>query len=198
MSDAVPDLLAIPVGKPRLFLADKGYDGDFLREELLIHRIRPVIPPRANRKNHLPATSGHTRIETASSGCSTASSSSVALRPDTKRPENPSRHSSLWQPRRYGCHTLSKGPKANLPCMILPSPPLKHAPRVRQSARTDFCVASAFGLLTNMRASVRRPTSKRATVTPFPDMRSGPATISGPLYCFSLDKCRRSSPRAQG
>jgi transposase len=49
--NAVPDLLAIPVGKPRLFLADKGYDGDFLREELLIHGIRPVIPPKANRKN---------------------------------------------------------------------------------------------------------------------------------------------------
>ncbi|ACM31183.1 conserved hypothetical protein (plasmid) [Rhizobium rhizogenes K84] len=48
---AVPDLLAIPVGKPRLFLADKGYDGNFLREELLIHGIRPVIPPKANRKN---------------------------------------------------------------------------------------------------------------------------------------------------
>ncbi len=49
--NAVADLLAIPVSKPRLFLADKGYDGDFLREELLIHGIRPVIPPKANRKN---------------------------------------------------------------------------------------------------------------------------------------------------
>ncbi|GES53734.1 hypothetical protein Rhsp01_63500 [Rhizobium sp. NBRC 114257] len=41
----------MPVAKPRLFLADKGYDSDFLREELLIHGIRPVIPPKANRKN---------------------------------------------------------------------------------------------------------------------------------------------------
>ena len=49
--NAVSDLLAIPVGKPRLFLADIGYDSDFLREELLIHEIRPVIPPKANRKN---------------------------------------------------------------------------------------------------------------------------------------------------
>nr|WP_312889382.1 IS5 family transposase [Rhizobium laguerreae] len=48
---AVPDLLAMPVGKPRLFLADKGYDGDAIREELLIHGIKPVIPPKANRKN---------------------------------------------------------------------------------------------------------------------------------------------------
>ncbi|CUX54327.1 transposase (fragment) [Agrobacterium deltaense Zutra 3/1] len=34
-----------------MFLADKGYDGNFLREELLTHGIRPVIPPKANRKN---------------------------------------------------------------------------------------------------------------------------------------------------
>lgn len=61
------DLLAIPVGKPRLFLADKGYDGDFLREELLIHGIRPVIPPKANRKNppacYFRAYKGRNRIE---------------------------------------------------------------------------------------------------------------------------------------
>ena len=41
----------MPVGKPRSFLADKGYDGGALREELLIHGIRPVIPPKANRKD---------------------------------------------------------------------------------------------------------------------------------------------------
>jgi hypothetical protein len=34
-------LLAMPVGKPRLFLVDKGYDGDLIREELLIHGIKP-------------------------------------------------------------------------------------------------------------------------------------------------------------
>ncbi|MDH2092739.1 transposase [Rhizobium pusense] len=31
--------------------ADKGYDGDSIREALLIHGIRPVIPPKASRKN---------------------------------------------------------------------------------------------------------------------------------------------------
>jgi IS5 family transposase len=41
----------MPVAKPRLVLADKGYDSDALRQELLIHGIRPVIPPRANRKD---------------------------------------------------------------------------------------------------------------------------------------------------
>jgi transposase len=41
----------MPVGKPRLFLADKGYDADAVREELLMHGILPVIPPKANRKD---------------------------------------------------------------------------------------------------------------------------------------------------
>ncbi|MBB4546233.1 MULTISPECIES: transposase [Rhizobium] len=51
IASAVPALLTIPVGKPKSFLADKGYDGDSAREELLIHGIRPVIPPKANRKD---------------------------------------------------------------------------------------------------------------------------------------------------
>ena len=52
--NVIPGLLGMPVGKPRLFLADKGYDSDYLREELLIHGIKPVIPPKANRKNPPP------------------------------------------------------------------------------------------------------------------------------------------------
>lgn len=31
-------------------LADKGHDGDALRETLLMHGILPIIPPRANRR----------------------------------------------------------------------------------------------------------------------------------------------------
>lgn len=34
-----------------MLLADKGYDGDCLREELLPHDIRLAIPPKANRKD---------------------------------------------------------------------------------------------------------------------------------------------------
>jgi len=44
-------LLALPVNKPKLFLGDKGYDGDSLRQDLLIHGILPVIPPKSNRKD---------------------------------------------------------------------------------------------------------------------------------------------------
>jgi transposase len=31
-------------------LADKGYDGDKFRENLLVRGILPIIPPRSNRK----------------------------------------------------------------------------------------------------------------------------------------------------
>ena len=40
----------MPVGKPRRFVADKGYDADVLSEEFLLQGIRPVIPPKTNRK----------------------------------------------------------------------------------------------------------------------------------------------------
>lgn len=41
----------MPVGKPRLLMADKGYDGDDVRQDLLMSGIVLVIPPKANRKN---------------------------------------------------------------------------------------------------------------------------------------------------
>ncbi|MGX1501343.1 transposase, partial [Labrenzia sp. MBR-25] len=40
----------MPCRKPRLFLADKGYDGDAVRQSLLLAGISPVIPPKSNRK----------------------------------------------------------------------------------------------------------------------------------------------------
>lgn len=51
---AVPALMAMPVGKPRLLLADKGYDSDAVRREPLLRGIVPVIPPRAGRTNPPP------------------------------------------------------------------------------------------------------------------------------------------------
>ncbi|MEZ5812467.1 MAG: IS5 family transposase [Rhizobiaceae bacterium] len=44
-------LLNIPVCRPRLMLADKGYDGDAVREALLLQGILPVIPPKSNRRS---------------------------------------------------------------------------------------------------------------------------------------------------
>src|SRR5215208_7284518 len=39
-----------PENRTRTLLADKGYDSDGFIEHLEVRRIKPVIPPRANRK----------------------------------------------------------------------------------------------------------------------------------------------------
>lgn len=44
----------MPCRKPRLFLADKGYDGDAVRQSLLLVGISPVIPPKSNRRAPIP------------------------------------------------------------------------------------------------------------------------------------------------
>ncbi|MCO4090640.1 MAG: transposase [Sphingorhabdus sp.] len=47
---AADDLMALPLPTPKGLLADKGYDGDRFRENLLMRGILSVIPPRSNRK----------------------------------------------------------------------------------------------------------------------------------------------------
>jgi transposase len=49
----VPELLDMPVSKPQAMLADKGYDGDDVRSNLLTRGILPVIPPKSNRKQFI-------------------------------------------------------------------------------------------------------------------------------------------------
>ena len=55
MSDyrAVTALLGMPVTKPKALLADKGYDGDAVREDLLWRGILLIIPPKANHRELL-------------------------------------------------------------------------------------------------------------------------------------------------
>jgi hypothetical protein len=51
-----PDLLAMPLNKPRRLLADKA---DSIHPQLLFHGTRPIIPPRAGRKTPpLPSLKG--------------------------------------------------------------------------------------------------------------------------------------------
>lgn len=47
-------LLRLVADKIRAMLADKGYDADAIREELLIHGIEPVIPSKKDRKQPIP------------------------------------------------------------------------------------------------------------------------------------------------
>ena len=50
---AVAELLALAVKKPKMMLADKGYDGDEVRIALLMKGVLPVIPPKTNRKQQI-------------------------------------------------------------------------------------------------------------------------------------------------
>lgn len=46
--------MEIAPSKPRMLLADKGYDSDHIRQSLLLHGILPVIPSKANRREPVP------------------------------------------------------------------------------------------------------------------------------------------------
>ncbi|WKE49614.1 IS5 family transposase (plasmid) [Gluconobacter oxydans] len=46
---ATDALMNLPVPNPRAMLADRGYDSDSFRQDLLIHGILPVIPSRKGR-----------------------------------------------------------------------------------------------------------------------------------------------------
>lgn len=50
-ADALMDLSVVT---PRRLLADRGYDSDRIRENLLFRGILPVIPPRSNRTEDIP------------------------------------------------------------------------------------------------------------------------------------------------
>lgn len=64
--------------RPRHLIADKGYDGDAVRAALRADGIRPVIPPRSNRKtairwnrrlyeerSHIECMIGHIKVDRA-------------------------------------------------------------------------------------------------------------------------------------
>lgn len=67
--------MAIPVAKPKALLADKGYDGDRLRDSLLVRGILPIIPLRSQRKVPERPDYRRSRTATASSECSASSNS---------------------------------------------------------------------------------------------------------------------------
>ncbi|WP_408871742.1 transposase, partial [Gluconobacter kondonii] len=46
---AIDALMKLPVPNPKAMLADRGYDSDSFRQELLVHGILPVIPSRKGR-----------------------------------------------------------------------------------------------------------------------------------------------------
>jgi transposase len=100
---AADDLMAMPLPKPKALLADKGYDGDRLRENLLMRSILPIIPPRSNRKVPVhPDTIGDTRIAIVLSACSANSNNNGASPLVMIKPPCRSTASSTLPPHGYG------------------------------------------------------------------------------------------------
>lgn len=66
---AVPDLLGMPVNRPRRLLADKGYDADSIRQELLFHGTGPISRHERAARTRRLVTTMLTRIVIVSSAC---------------------------------------------------------------------------------------------------------------------------------
>jgi transposase len=80
--------------EPAALLADKGYDSDGFIEHLEVRRIKPVIPPRANRNTPREATSRSIASATSWNVSSTSSSTFAPSQPATKRPPETSSQAS--------------------------------------------------------------------------------------------------------
>jgi len=55
--------MALPVNKPKVLLADKGYDGNVVRVNLLMRAILPIIPPKAIRRAPIACDFRRNRVE---------------------------------------------------------------------------------------------------------------------------------------
>ena len=47
-------IMAEKIPQAEVLIADKGYDADWFREELKQRKIAACIPPKSNRKRHIP------------------------------------------------------------------------------------------------------------------------------------------------
>ncbi len=82
--------MAFAVPNPKAMLADRGYDSDWFRQDLLLRGILPVIPSRKAAVFHRKQTGGVTKTAIALSGCSINSSRCGVLQPATTKPPCPS------------------------------------------------------------------------------------------------------------
>jgi IS5 family transposase len=73
------DLLAA-AGQIRRLIADRAYDTNRLRAELIERGVTAVIPSTARRKSPIPYTASSIANAISSNGCSRASRTSAALR----------------------------------------------------------------------------------------------------------------------
>jgi len=98
----VDSLMAMPVPKPAALLADKGYDGDRFRENLLLHNILPAYRRVRTARHQSIPTIAAIAIATASSACSASSNTNAASRHASRKPRYPTSASSTSPQQGYG------------------------------------------------------------------------------------------------
>jgi transposase len=76
-------LIDLPERAPDALLADKGYDADAIRADLVKRNIEAVIPGRSNRRVKIAHDRRSTSSATASNACSGTSRSTAPSPPDT-------------------------------------------------------------------------------------------------------------------
>jgi hypothetical protein len=106
--------MALPLPTPKGLLGDNGYDGDWLRENLPMRGILPIIPPRSNRK--MPEPPDYRRYKDRNRvGRSSLNSSSNAASPHVMtKPSSRVRAPSASRKQDYGQRHLLTPPKLKL------------------------------------------------------------------------------------
>jgi hypothetical protein len=88
--------------QPEALLGDKGYDADAFIESLEVRAIKPVIPPKSNRKVARDCDFASTPSATSSSVSFNSSNSSEASRPATKKPRAIFSPACIWSAPSLG------------------------------------------------------------------------------------------------
>jgi len=96
--------------QPRVLLADKGYDADFILADLAARGVAAVIPAKRNRKVQ-PVIDGHIYgLRNLVERCFSKLKTADDWQPDTTRPPKASSASSSTHPSDCGSDTLSTPP----------------------------------------------------------------------------------------
>lgn len=86
----------------KMFIADKGYDSDAIRNSLEANGATPVIPGRANRKQPIQVDAFIYALRNTSSAASTNSNAQDAWQPVTTKPPQAVSASFISWPRGFG------------------------------------------------------------------------------------------------
>ena len=95
---------------PKVFLADRGYDADRIRDDINARGGTPVIPRRKNRKTEIPVDSYIYALRNRIERCFNKLKTHDAWQPGTTNPLAATSHSYTSPPYGSGSNTLSTGP----------------------------------------------------------------------------------------